>query len=56
MKKVNTYGLTNEEYIALLKECNMDTKKWTLSRWKEFNKKRLEILYKKKGNKKPKEK
>lgn len=56
MKKINTYGLTKDEYIALLKEFGMDTKKWTLSKWKEFNKKRKEIIYKKKGMKKPKQK
>lgn len=56
MKKINTYGLTKDEYISLLKEFGMDTKKWTLSKWKEFNKKRKEIIYKKKGMKKPKKK
>ena len=41
---MNTYGLTKEEYIELLKECGMCTKKWTLAKRKEFDKRRLEIL------------
>lgn len=41
---MNTFGLTKEEYISLLKECGMCTKKWTLSKWKQFNKLRLEII------------
>lgn len=44
MNKVNRYGLTTDEYINLIKECNMATKKWTLSRIKMFHKRRLEIL------------
>ena len=41
---MNTYGLTKDEYIMLLKECGMCTKKWTLSKMKEFDKKRLQII------------
>ena len=51
---MNTYGLTKEEYIELLKECGMCTKKWTLSKRKEFDKRRLEILEKKSKSKKKK--
>lgn len=29
---MNTYGLTKEEYISLLKECGMCTKKWTIAK------------------------
>ena len=49
---MNTYGLTKGEYIALLKECGMCTKKWTLSKWKEFNKKRLDIIHSRNKKKK----
>ena len=49
---MNTYGLTKKEYIALLKECGMCTKKWTLSKWKEFNKKRLDVIHSRKKKKK----
>ena len=48
---MNTYGLTKEEYISLLKECSMCTKKWTIAKWKMFNEKRLELLRNKKKNK-----
>ena len=41
---MNYRGLTKEEYINLLKECNMCTKKWTYARWKHFEERRLEIL------------
>lgn len=44
---MNYYGLTKEEYINLLKECGMCTKKWTYSKWKQFNEKRLQILHSK---------
>ena len=40
------YGLTKEEYIGLLKECGMCTKKWTYAKIKMFNEKRLEIIKK----------
>lgn len=40
----NYYGLTKEEYIGLLKECGMCTKKWTLSKMKQFDERRKEIL------------
>lgn len=46
MNKINRYGLTNDEYINLIKECSMTTKKWTLSKLKEFHTKRLEIIHK----------
>lgn len=48
---MNTYGLTKEEYISLLKECGMCTKKWTIAKWKMFNEKRLELLRNKKRRK-----
>jgi hypothetical protein len=38
------YGLTKDEYIRLLKECGMCTKKWTLSKIKQFNKRKLEVI------------
>ena len=41
---MNIFGLTKEEYISLLKECGMCTKKWTRSKLKQFNKLRLEII------------
>lgn len=41
---MNYYGLTKEEYKELLKECGMCTKKWNLSKVKQFNKRRLEII------------
>lgn len=41
---MNTYGLTKDEYIGLLKECCMCTKKWTSSKMKMFHEKRLEII------------
>lgn len=49
---MNTYGLTKEEYISLLKECGMCTKKWTIAKWKMFNEKRLELLHNKKKRRK----
>lgn len=41
---MNTYGLTKKEYIDLLKECGMCTKKWTLSKIKMFEEKRKKLL------------
>lgn len=49
---MNTYGLTKEEYINLLKECGMCTKKWTYAKWKHFNERRLEIIHSKNAKKK----
>lgn len=49
---MNTYGLTKEEYINLLKECGMCTKKWTYAKWKQFNERRLQILHSKNSKKK----
>lgn len=49
---MNTYGLTKDEYIDLLKECGMCTKKWTRSKKKDFDKKRLEIINNRKKKKK----
>ena len=49
---MNTYGLTKDEYINLIKECGMCTKKWTRSKLKDFNKKRLEIIHNRKKKKK----
>ena len=40
------YDLTKDEYIGLLKECGMCTKKWTYAKIKMFNEKRLEIIKK----------
>ena len=40
-------SLTKEERIGLLKECGMCTKKWTLSKRKEYAKKKSELLKKK---------
>ena len=48
---MNTYGLTKEECISLLKECGMCTKKWTIAKWKMFNEKRLRLLRNKKKKK-----
>lgn len=49
---MNYYGLTKEEYIRLLKECGMCTKKWTLSKLKQFNKLRLEVIKSRKKKRK----
>ena len=46
------YGLIKDEYIDLLKECGMCTKKWTYAKIKMFNEKRLEIIKKNRKNKK----
>ena len=46
------YGLTKDEYIGLLKECGMCTKKWTYAKIKTFNEKRLEIIKNRKNKKK----
>lgn len=48
---MNYSGLSKKEYIELLKECGMCTKKWTLSKVKQFHKRRLEII-KSRNNKK----
>lgn len=40
----NYYGLTKKEYIGLLKECGMCTKKWTYAKQKQFDERRREIL------------
>lgn len=40
-------GLTKEEYINLLKECGMCTKKWTHSKYKQFEERRKEVVKKK---------
>ena len=37
-------GLYKQEYIELLKECSMCTKKWTYAKWKQFDTKRKEII------------
>lgn len=50
---MNYSGLSKKEYIELLKECGMCTKKWTLSKVKQFHKRRLEII-KSRNNKKKK--
>ena len=49
---MNYCGLTKEEYIRALKECGMCTKKWTLSKRKDFMKKRDEIIANRSKNKK----
>lgn len=49
---MNTYGLTKNEYINLLKECGMCTKKWTYAKIKMFHEKRLEIIKNRKNKKK----
>lgn len=49
---MNTYGLTKNEYIDLLKECGMCTKKWTNAKIKMFHEKRLEIIKNRKNKKK----
>lgn len=49
---MNTYGLTKDEYIRLLKECGMCTKKWTYAKIKMFHEKRLEIIKNRKNKKK----
>lgn len=41
---MNYCGLTKEEYISLLKECGMCTKKWTLAKRKQFDERRKEII------------
>ena len=38
------FCLTKEEYIELIKELGMTTKKWTYSKMKEFHKRRKEII------------
>lgn len=43
---MNLYGLTKKEYIDLLKECKMCTKKWTKSKMKKFHERRLDIIKK----------
>ena len=42
--KDNYYGLTKIEYINLIKECGMCTKKWTPAKMKMFNERRKEII------------
>ena len=37
-------GLTKDEYIRLLKECNMTTQKWTPGRLKRFEERLKEII------------
>ena len=37
-------GLTKEEYIGLLKECGMCTKKWTLAKKKKFAERKKELI------------
>ena len=49
--KLKKGGLTEEEYLNLLKECGMCTKKWTLAKKIKFEEKRQEILEKKYGKK-----
>jgi len=49
-------GLTKEEYIGLLKECGMCTKKWTLSKMKDFEEKRKELIEDKKRRKRNRKK
>lgn len=49
---MNYCGLTKEEYIGLLKECGMCTKKWTRSKVIQFKKKAQEIIANRKKNKK----
>lgn len=44
-------GLTENEYLGLLKECGMCTKKWTLAKKIKFEEKRQELLEKKYGKK-----
>ena len=44
-------GLTEQEYLNLLKECGMCTKKWTLAKKIKFEEKRQELLKKKYGKK-----
>lgn len=41
---MNYYGLTKKEYIKLLKECGMCTKKWTNAKLKLFHERRLQII------------
>ena len=42
---MNNYdGLTKEEYIGLLKECGMCTKKWTYAKRKQYDEKKKELL------------
>ena len=48
--------LTKKEYIELLKECGMCTKKWTLAKRKKFYERLQEIKEARKLNKKFKEK
>ena len=50
-KDMYKWGLTKEEYTGLLKECGMCTKKWTLSKMKRFNERRLEIIHNKQKKK-----
>lgn len=52
MEENNYFGLTKDEYIGLLKECGMCTKKWTYSKMKMFDQKRKELLQEKNKKKK----
>ena len=42
--KINYKGLTKDEYINLLIECNMCTQKWTKCKLKKFDIRRKEII------------
>lgn len=44
MRTENYYGLTKIEYINLIKECGMCTKKWTPAKMKMFNEERKKII------------
>lgn len=43
--KVSSVGLTNQEYIMILKSCGMCTKKWTYAKIKKFDILRRGIIY-----------
>ncbi len=48
-------GLIKKEYIGLLKECGMCTKKWTLAKQRKFEERRRELIndkYRKRKHKK----
>lgn len=44
-------GLTRKEYIDILKECGMCTKKWTIAKLKAFHQRKEEVIAKRKKKK-----
>ncbi len=45
-------GLTRKEYIDILKECGMCTKKWTIAKLNAFKQRKYEVIAKRKRKEK----